>query len=585
MKWPDLRAWIARYRTFIKNFVKLMLVIFLITAALSVYIYENSRRIIVEELTHANMSVTQNVATSLDNLLESMRYITATLFTNDMVRFYIAADRPDVIFDGYLERVKDQLKAYVYAFHYIDSIYIYAPGMNRFMDSAEEQSIDLMRDTGWLEHLPESDQVVLVSRKMRDIYPYVISIINRTTINQRVGYIVVNVNLRRLPNILESSLSSNSDVYIITNESEVLYRKGQENINEPIADFSELAAFVPGASNVSHFSHSFSQPYVYSQVTSRDYDWHYVTVTYLHEYVSRLTSMRAVLLVLLACMLVLSCGLALLLSFSFYKPVRSLIGLLNDPENWDIDAQKSDDEIKVIAKRIVSYVQTNNRLSMELKNRLNVLNQTQIWALQSQINPHFISNTLNLIHLSITESMGYDHTASHMTIKLGRLMSAAMDSTNLISLREEIEYASLYIEILKKRYENRIEITFDIAPDTENEMVPKLILQPLIENAIHHGMRIEEDSPLRITVTSGLADAVCIEVRDDGKGISPEKLSKLQASIRDASVMPQAHIGLKNVATRLHLLYGSAFTIRFESEEGIYTSVRIRLPDTTAGTL
>ena len=582
-----IRVHLSEHRTFFKNFIRLMFIIFLIIAILAIFIYENSRRIIEEELMRTNINVTQNVANSLDNLLSDMCYITATLFTNDMVRFYIASDSPAEVFDGFHERIKEQLKAYVYAFRYIESIYLYAPEKMLFFDALEEQSIYSMRDTGWLQALPETDRIVLVPRKVRDIYPFVITVINRTTISNRTGYIAVNVNLRRLPNILDSTPGSSSEIYIVTNDSKVLYRKHQEDVNESVEAFSELSAFEPDRKSASQFVNDPARPYVFTQIASKDYDWNYVTVTYLHEYVSRLSGIRAVLLVLLPFMLLVSCCLALLLSLSCYRPVRDIINLLNNPDNWDVTTRKSEEDIREAAKKIVSYIQTSNKLSSELKARLNVLNQTQIWALQSQINPHFITNTLNLIHLAITESLGYSHVASQMTIYLGRLMSIALDSTSLVSLRVETEYANVFMEILKKRYEDRIETSYAIGPDTEDALVPKLILQPLIENAIQHGMRIEEAACLNISITSArqtveigntLVDAVLVKVTDDGKGIPPEKLHELRASLRAPSVMPQAHIGLKNVAMRFSLLYGEAFSMDIESKEGNNTSVLIKFP-------
>lgn len=585
----DMLANFNNSKTLLRNFIKLMLVMFLIIFIITLFIYSHSRQIIQEELLHTNVNLTQSTTNSMDNLIMEMRYVTATLGTNKMVQFYFSSESSASIFNGFYERIQEQLTAYVNGFDYIDSIYLYSPKNKGYIDIYGQHSIATITDAGWLDVLPGMTQnIAVIPRKVNGLYPYVLTILNKINVDGNIGMVVLNLDLHKLTNTLGSGDAEVSNTYIITNKSEVLFRKKQNDLFEDIALFSELSSFHANTAVSSTMVEGGNQPYIFTQIPSKDYDWNYVTVTYLQEYLSRLSSLRAIIITFLSVMLVLSIGLAFFFSMSFYKPIQHITNLLKSPENWDAAENKSEKDVKEIAEKIVSYVQTNNQLSLELKSRLNLLNETRIWALQSQINPHFISNTLNLIHLLILESPSLGNKASKMIVYLGKILHFALEPTSLVTLESEQEYTKLFLAILNERYDdNEIKTSFAISPDAASAKIPKLILQPLIENSVYHGMEKQMHADLSITITGSIKDGtikndevrfVVLKIEDNGLGISEDTLVALRESISIDAEPSGQHIGLKNVAMRLRLLFGDAADVQIESPKNRGTCITLTFP-------
>lgn len=585
-KLRDLAASLSGSKTLRGNFLKLSLVMFVVLLVMTLFIYNHSNNIVKGELKQTNTDLTQNVTDSMDNLLMEMRYVTATLGTNQMVQFYFAADDPSLVFNGFYERIQEQLAAYVNGFDYIHSIYLYSPKNGTYFDVYGNHSMQSLTDTGWLDLLNGmKGNIGIFPRKESGVYPYVITIINRVEFNGGTGAVVLNLNLHQLPFILGSDKVKDTDVYIVDNQKGVLYSAGQENLPQKISLFPQLSLFHPHAPATTTLVDK-GRPFIITQIPSKSYDWNYVTVTNLKEYVDRLSGVRTFAVVFFFTMILVFSGIALFSSMSFYRPIQRIAGLLDSSEIPDTTHEGKD--IKAIAEKIVGYVQTNSRLSQELQARLNMLNETRVWALQSQINPHFLSNTLNLIQLSLPRSDPQSQKAAQMIIYLGKILHFALDPTSLVSLERETEYARLFLAILNERYDDvRIETGFDIAPDTASAKIPKLILQPLIENAVYHGMDRRTNSDLRIKVSSSIRDIpseggkrplVALAVEDNGLGIRPDVLANLQKSISADAEPSGRHIGLKNVARRLRLLFGDEAGVEIESSSGRGTRITLIFP-------
>ncbi|HAS41858.1 MAG TPA: hypothetical protein DCS93_15365 [Microscillaceae bacterium] len=187
----------------------------------------------------------------------------------------------------------------------------------------------------------------------------------------------------------------------------------------------------------------------------------------------------------------------------------------------------------------------------ELANMEAELSKVQLNALKMQLHPHFLFNTLNTVSALMEENI---QDAQSVVAKLGSLLRTMLDQKqrHTTSLQHELVYVKNYLDIEQTRFHDRLEIVYDIAPNTTQARVPSLIFQPLIENAIKHGFAQSPEGG-KIEVRSSLSQELqlILEVEDDGKG-SPQ-----------ASVLPYESqgIGLANVKQRLEQLYGNAFTM------------------------
>ena len=210
------------------------------------------------------------------------------------------------------------------------------------------------------------------------------------------------------------------------------------------------------------------------------------------------------------------------------------------------------------------------RIQIKLEEQERLLLHARMEALQNQINPHFLFNTLN----SISSLVRFDpDTARDVISKLATILRRLLNSTDsFVPLREEVEFIDNYLDIEVVRFGNdKLRVVKELAPDSLDVMVPSMLLQPLVENSIKHGLasKIEGGS---IYLRSRLADSgLVIEVEDDGVGMAASKGTGA-ASARGAG------IGMANISERLQVLYGDTARMTIDSHEGKGTLVRIRLP-------
>jgi two-component system sensor histidine kinase YesM len=194
-------------------------------------------------------------------------------------------------------------------------------------------------------------------------------------------------------------------------------------------------------------------------------------------------------------------------------------------------------------------------------------------ALQAQINPHFLYNTLDSIIWM--EERGKSREAIDMVSALAKLFRISISKgKNIIPVREELEHARNYLIIQQMRFRNKFVYTIDADEAAMNLHTIKLIVQPLVENAVHHGIYTYDDKLLTISVTArALGDALVITVKDDGVGIPGQKLENILRTPAGKS-----GIGLRNVNERIALTCGARYGLTVESVEDEGTTVTITLP-------
>ncbi len=571
---------LLKSKIFLKNFICLMVIQSILFSVFSLVIFSQSRSILEKESTASSQYQLEETSQAVDNQLRDMRYIAATLDTNAMVNALFSYRNPESIYDSsFYSTIQEILKSYVNGFPYIDSIYLYSEYSDVILTTTERTSASHFTDTNWLDMLDETEEAFQIFfRAKNNSFPFVLCVMKPLLVNGYHAAIVINLNLELLPQLEEIQSDPYQEIYLISAEEEILYRSRQRELTEPLSLIPELSHFVSQEEAFTLLVNQSSKPYTYSQIPSSLYPWYYVTVTYLLEYASQLSLTRALFVALFCSLFCAVFLLSFLLSMRSVKPIQNLLQLIQNPEETFSSELYNDAEIGYLADQITSYIQKNQDLTQELSLRLNVLNQTKILALQSQINPHFLFNTLNMIHIQESEALGYDHRIPHLTLELSRLMRYAFESTDLVSLKTELQFTKMYVDILKERYGEKLYVAYDIDEEVLSAKVPKLFIQPVIENAVFHGLaeKMDENSSLLITCRKEGSDCIAA-VKDNGVGMSEETLRKLREYLKMDSPMKK-NIGIKNVATRMSLLYGEAFRTEVESAEGEGSTVTFRFP-------
>lgn len=317
---------------------------------------------------------------------------------------------------------------------------------------------------------------------------------------------------------------------------------------------------------------------IYSLTSVQGSGWRVVGVSYVDELVNR--SVRD--------MIWLSAGLAVLilaaallaswlLSRQLSRPLRALASAMErfetDADHFTYHPGGGAREVRELSASFGHMVLRIQQLMSTVRQEEVNLRKTELKALQAQINPHFLYNTLDSIAWMCEQGRSAD--AVKMIHALARLFRISISKGHeLIPIAKEIEHAENYLEIQKYRYKNQFTYAFDVDPGCLDYYCNKITLQPIIENAIMHGLDLLVDEG-RIDVRVGQdGEDIVFCVQDNGVGMSAEQA----ASILEQDSQDRTGIGIKNVNDRLQIYFGRQYGLRITSELDVGTRVEIRMP-------
>ena len=269
------------------------------------------------------------------------------------------------------------------------------------------------------------------------------------------------------------------------------------------------------------------------------------------------------------------------------RPLQRLLLVMKENENrWvgnPVTGETEYEEVEELYRGVNHLMKRVNQMLEEVKESERHMRRVQFSALQAQINPHFLYNTLD--HISWQIRVGQQQVALKSLMSLSRFLRISLRiEEELIALQSELEHVMIYMDLQLMRYGDMISFSLENELDKfvmESLIVPKFTLQPLVENCIYHGLR---DCNRKGKITLHLfqkQDKVYIQVEDNGKGIPPDALMKLQRVLRTGETEEQEEklgYGIANVGQRIRYLYGEKYTLFIESIENIKTIVTVCIP-------
>jgi two-component system sensor histidine kinase YesM len=264
------------------------------------------------------------------------------------------------------------------------------------------------------------------------------------------------------------------------------------------------------------------------------------------------------------------------------RPLRQLRGAMRRVEARDLTtriAVQSEDEVGQLAHSFNTMLDELRRLVDDVLRAQLHEREAELHALQNQINPHFLYNTLESINMmALTHG---DRDISRMVTSLGRLLRLTLSSAEaLIPLDAELEHVRHYLVVQRMRYGDRISITVDVDPALLDCIVPKLTLQPLVENALYHGLEPRPGAGCVVVRGCRAGDDLTLTIEDDGAGMDAARLATVRAQLEEEAPRDRRSIGIANVHKRLKLYYGPAYGVSIASALGEGTRVTLTLPRT-----
>ena len=377
------------------------------------------------------------------------------------------------------------------------------------------------------------------------------------TVDGSVSYIINDRNA-----IVASSDQSQSGIYLLDYDSiEDSFMSSNNFIERTILDTTVYAGF-----------YNIKQP-----------GWFMVTVLPAGPLITQSNMIMVQYILMYLAFLVLALILAHYMSRSITNRISSVIHQMSKVRKGTLSPMESPTYHDEIGDLIDTYNYMNymtrkmDQLMSEQAKAAEELRLAEFHSLQAQINPHFLYNTMDMINWLAQQ--GRTAEVSSAVQSLSRFYKLTLSRKQSIStIAQETEHATIYLEIQNMRYHNSIEFVSDIPDELMEYQIPKLTLQPLIENAVLHGILEKDDKAGTIVLTGWLEDSsIVLLISDDGVGISPDKLSSILSG-EGSSSSGGTNIAVYNTHRRLQILYGTDYGLTYSNNPGGGTEVEIHIP-------
>ena len=385
------------------------------------------------------------------------------------------------------------------------------------------------------------------------------------------GMIIVNLDDNLLTRFNQSDLQYSSNLYLTDVDGVIVSTQNEEQIGKKISFAEKVEGnrgmFWQGSKLVS-----------YQRVS----DWNFYVIDEVPAwflYQNYVSTILVLVLVTLAVAIV-ALTLARNITKRLYRPINKVVSKMNDVSQGDlrtrIELEDMDSDGRKLADGFNIMMDEIDVLMERVKEEQRQLDRMRFNALQSQIQPHFLYNTLECIHWQAL--VGGNQEISTMVKALAQYYRICLsEGKDIIPLSMELEHVRNYLIIQNMRYGNIITLAEKVPEEYLSVRIPKLTLQPLVENSIYHGIRVKEGvtGTVEIAVVES-EGAVCLTVKDDGGGMEPEQLAYINQNISDME--RDVGYGITNINKRIELMYGEQYGLSFRQNEGRGTCVEIRLP-------
>ncbi len=570
--------------------LSLLLVVGVAVVSFMVISINQSQTAVQDTATEYTSQLVSMVNENFDSYITNMENIARIVTENSDVQTYLFYDGPEAEkTEEYMLKVEEQFSTLKDTRDDIYNLGIISDN-GRYLINNRDTVMNPyaeLYDMNWFRQALEGSEVITsshVQNIVSDEYPWVVTLsqgIANNSGSKARGVFFVDLNYSSISNLCEEiNLGSRGYVFILDSEGNLVYHPRQQLIYSGLWE-EEFSSLMKTEEEVV-FSGNGEKLYTISK--SEVTGWTVVGVTYLEEMLAGTNTARRMYYLMAIALIGVAMMLAILLTDMITMPLRKLRESMKRVENGDFDLELREpdtgDEIsdlfhsfKVMVLKIRQLIEKNNEEQEEKR-------RSELNALQAQINPHFLYNTLD----SIIWMAEGDNTRDVvlMTSSLAKLLRKSISNKNeIVTLAEEIDYTRSYLVIQKMRYKDKLEYEIEVEDAILRTEVIKLIIQPLVENAIYHGIKYKEGKGLIRIEGAYEEDNVVLRIIDNGVGMSKEQLRHVfderKTDTRKNSV------GVLNVHRRIQLYYGTEYGLSFESEENAGTTVIIRLPETYIG--
>lgn len=546
---------------------------------LSIMFYSNTLKNIREEITLENSYIFDNSVNIIDRTLMEVDTLSSSLASNESTQLYTINN---VSTDSF-KTISRLAKTLPIIYRYIDSIYIYSePTDTVIMDNNSIPLSDLS-DTDWISayHAVTSPKGTIIPRSKNNVYPQLITIIKPIYVaDEKKGAIIMNINAQSIYNSMLYQQYKDGRLFFLVNADNKIIISSELSYFNTYPDNIGLNTLTIESNPKNSVYEINDKNYVVLSGDSAISDYKYISAYPLELYEHKLSTMKLQIIGILLLLMIIIFILAYVASVRSYSPLNEIISFLdNSQPPADSIEEEDKNELMYIINSIQTHINDKTKMAEILEERMKLLRKSQYDMLQTQINPHFLYNTLETINWMAYNMSNSENPVSKSLINLASFFRNTLTSGYFVSIENEIKYTKEYVNILALRYGDLFDIEWDIDESILSYTIIKICLQPIIENAVYHGIKQKNDKGL--IKIKGFCDDnnIILIVSDDGIGIEKDALDELNKTLSETSFTNEkSHIGLSNVNQRIKIIFGDSYGIHVESTVGVGTDVYVTIP-------
>lgn len=568
---------------FFRNFCASMLIAVFLTTFFGAYTYYTGSRAFYDEIHTKRQDSLHYVKSVIDDTIMSMDKIAIyTKMQSSAQRFILEAETDQNV----LNEIKQYVKNYTAIYRYIDSIYIYAEGKNEVFSSVMEQlktqPTEDFLDIRWKEYYQgiDANEMSIFEHKCNEGRSYFITIVRPVSFNgkDKVGAVIMNLDVMELAEFLNYE-NTGKNIFLLSKDGDIILSRDRRLIFKNVKDnedYKNLLGLEEAKTQTAVIQGE--EAYITTVLSSYN-NWNYVIYDFQSQYGAEWTAFFWQFMNVCIVFFALSLLVTYFLTMRNYKPLKNVLTFLDhtDEKKGDSGEMRKGN---YYSDKLVSFVMNNKtKTDDDVMYQFIGYNKAQIMALQSQIKAHFLYNMLSTIQWRAFEMTETENDVSVMIYKLGEFFKTSMEiNTSVLSVEEEIANAGLYIELMQLRYEDVFSVHWDIDEQVCKYKTINICLQPLIENAIEHGLRYRTSKGMLLITVKSRGDMVEFIVADNGVGMDATKVAEINRMLEPEAEYRDEHVGLVNVVQRLRFMFGNESSVKVESKPDIGTTVTLNFP-------
>ncbi|NLM09779.1 MAG: histidine kinase [Clostridiaceae bacterium] len=584
-----------RRKFFLKNLVVFMIPLLIPLITLGTFSITLTQTMIREDIDANNIKILNQTKETIELIFNELDSLSINFDLNPSVIIKVKNQLEGRLKDyeviKNLDDIMNLINPPVNSKPYIQSLYIYYKNKNKsfYVSNLGIENLHSFIDKTWYDSFIESEADAWIEAREIRLFSFEKDTVSLISLYDKLyspgsrkadGVIVMNVKKDYIEDILNEAISYPDHTFlIIDNDNNIIAGTRNKSVIEEL-DIEKI-----NSNPLDYFEYkSGSKTFVVSIIESGRYPLKYVSVIpkkFLYKVPTQLLFLTGFLVMI---------SFLLGLAITYYNTKRNYTRLNNIISAFE-SAEKGEplpalpsyikDEYGYILQNVVKTFIEQSYLKVQLSEKKYQLKAAEMMALQAQMNPHFLFNTLKTLFwksLALTEGQ---NEVSKMIEHLSELLHYSLSgSEDLVSLSDEIKNTQSYIEIQKIRYKDKFGVIWQYDENITSYKVIKLLFQPFIENSIYHGIK-EKVSFCFIKIKIRLdKEIIKIAIIDNGLGIEPSALKSIRERLKEKGDYSE-HIGLFNTNRRLKLMYGNEYGIKIRSKYGLGTVVYVDIPART----